>query len=221
MTEADKYKGKGIVYIFTNTCLDGWVKIGKTDKNDIQERLDNLNSQTAIPLSFSPYALYHVENPLKIEKAIQGIIDAVNPKLRSIEVKENGKIREREFYRMTPEQAFTIFKKFAQGRDDEEFLDLIGPTSEDIKIESLLKGRRPNLNFYELGLKDSFELIFKQNPQIVVKIVSAKQVEYRGEQYFLTALTRKLLGWRTDKKPSPYWLYEGKSLSDIYDEKYT
>jgi hypothetical protein len=221
MTEAEKYKGMGIVYILTNPCLDGWVKIGETNKNDIQERLDGLNNQTAIPLSFRPYALYHVENALKIEKAIQGIIDAANPKLRSIEVKGNGKIREREFYRMTPEQAFDIFKRFAQGRDDEEFLELKSPTSEDVKIESLLKGRRPNLNFYELGLKDNFELVFKENPQVIVKIVSGRQVEYEDKQYFLTALTRKLLNWQTDKKPAPYWLYEGKSLSDTYEDKYT
>jgi ribosomal protein L19 len=212
---------KGIVYILTNPSLDGWVKIGKTDKDDIQERLDNLNNSTSIPLDFRPYALYHVENPLQVEGSIQGIIDLINPKLRAIEVKENGKLKKKEFYRISPDQAFAIFKKFAQGRGDERSLELISPTSEDIKIESLLKGRRPNLNFYELGLKDNFELAFKQNPQIVVKIVSEKQVEYEGEQYFLTALTRKLLGWQTDRKPAPYWLYEGKSLSDIYEEKYT
>jgi hypothetical protein len=212
---------KGIVYILTNPSLDGWVKIGETDKDDIQERLTNLNNQTSIPLSFRPYALYHVENPLKVEKSIQGLIDLIDPKLRAIEIKENGKVKEKEFYRMTPDRAFAIFKQFAQGRGDEDFLELISPTSEDIKIETLLKGRRPNLNFYELGFKDNFELVFKQDPKIVVKIVSEKQVEYEGKQYFLTALTRKLLGWQTDRKPAPYWLYKGKSLSDIYEEKYT
>jgi hypothetical protein len=212
---------KGIVYILTNPSLDGWVKIGKTDKDDIQERLTNLSNQTSIPLSFRPYALYHVENPLKVEKNIQSIIDLIDPKLRAIEVKENGKTKEKEFYRMAPDHAFAIFKQFAQVRGDEDFLELISPTSEDIKIETLLKGRRPNLNFYEFGLKDSYELVLKQDPKIVVKIVSGKQVEYEGKHYSLTALTRKLLGWQTDRKPTPYWLYKGKSLSDIYEEKYT
>jgi hypothetical protein len=212
---------KGIVYILTNPCLDGWVKIGHTDKNDIQERLDNLNNQPNIPLSFRTYALYHVKDPSRIEETIQGLIDLIDPKLRAIESKENGKIRKREFYRMTPDQAFAIFKKFAHGISDEGSLELINPTIEDIEIETLLKGRRPKLNFYELGLEDEFELVLKENPQIVAKIVSEKLVEYENKQYSLTALSRKLLHWRTDRQPAPYWLYNGKSLSDIYDDKYT
>jgi len=44
---------KGIVYILTNPCLDGWVKIGMSDKDDIQDRLDELNtpSNMDIPLN--------------------------------------------------------------------------------------------------------------------------------------------------------------------------
>lgn len=30
---------KGLVYILTNPCLDGWVKIGMTERNDIERRL--------------------------------------------------------------------------------------------------------------------------------------------------------------------------------------
>jgi hypothetical protein len=212
---------KGIVYILTNPCLDGWVKIGHTDKNDIQERLDTLNNQPNIPLSFRTYALYHVKDASRIEETIQGLIDLIDPKLRAIESKENGKIRKREFYRMTPDQAFAIFKKFAHGIGDEDSLELINPTIEDIEIETLLKGRRPKLNFYELGLEDGFELVLKENPQIVAKIISGKLVEYEDKQYSLTALSKKLLHWQTDRQPAPYWLYNGKSLSDIYDDKYT
>ena len=37
---------KGLVYILTNPCLDGWVKIGMTERNDIERRLQELNSPT-------------------------------------------------------------------------------------------------------------------------------------------------------------------------------
>ena len=30
---------KGLVYILTNPCLDGWVKIEMTERNDIKRRL--------------------------------------------------------------------------------------------------------------------------------------------------------------------------------------
>lgn len=59
---------KGLVYILTNPCLDGWVKIGMTQRNDIERRLRELNSPTNIPLSYRCYAVYEVENPLEVEK---------------------------------------------------------------------------------------------------------------------------------------------------------
>ena len=59
---------KGLVYILTNPCLDGWVKIGMTERNDIERILQELNSPTNIPLSYRCYAVYEVENPLEVEK---------------------------------------------------------------------------------------------------------------------------------------------------------
>ena len=35
---------KGLVYILTNPCLDGWVKIGMTERNDIERRLRNIEN---------------------------------------------------------------------------------------------------------------------------------------------------------------------------------
>ena len=40
---------KGLVYILTNPCLDGWVKIGMKERDDIESRLRELNSPTNIP----------------------------------------------------------------------------------------------------------------------------------------------------------------------------
>lgn len=34
----EKKMAKGIVYILTNPCLAGWVKIGMTERNDIESR---------------------------------------------------------------------------------------------------------------------------------------------------------------------------------------
>ena len=48
----------GLVYILTNPCLDGWVKIGMKERDDIESRLRELNSQTNIPLSYRCYATY-------------------------------------------------------------------------------------------------------------------------------------------------------------------
>lgn len=58
-----------------NPCLGGWVKIGMTERDDIERRLQELNSPTNIPLSYRCYAVYEVDNSLEVEKRIHSIID--------------------------------------------------------------------------------------------------------------------------------------------------
>ena len=65
---------RGYVYIMTNPCLDGWVKIGMTTKS-IESRLKELNRPTNIPLSFRCYASYKVDDPQEVEKTIKQIFD--------------------------------------------------------------------------------------------------------------------------------------------------
>lgn len=103
----------GLVYILTNPCLDGWVKIGMTERNDIQERLDELNAPTNLPLSYRCYAVYEVDNPKMVEKHIHSLIDRVDASLHAREQLQNGKIREREFFKISPETAYGIFKDVA------------------------------------------------------------------------------------------------------------
>lgn len=109
---------KGLVYILTNPCLDGWVKIGVTESNDIDSRLQNLNSSSNIPLSYHCYAVYEVENPREVEKRIHSIIDRVDDSLHAREQLGNGRIREREFFKISPEIAYGIFKDIAILRGD-------------------------------------------------------------------------------------------------------
>ena len=92
---------KGIVYILTNPCLDGWVKIGMTERNDIERRLKELNTPTNIPLSYRCYAVYEVDNPSEVEKNIHSIIDRIDYSLHAREQLENGRIREREFFKIS------------------------------------------------------------------------------------------------------------------------
>ena len=121
----------GLVYILTNPCLDGWVKIGMTERNDIERRLQELNSPANIPLSYRCYAVYEVDNPLEVEKNIHSIIDRVDNSLHAREQLHNGRIREREFFRISPETAYGIFKDIANLRGDIENLKLFAPTENE------------------------------------------------------------------------------------------
>lgn len=48
----------GIVYILTNPCLDSWIKIGMSTRNDVEKRIEELNSLSNMPLMFRDYAVY-------------------------------------------------------------------------------------------------------------------------------------------------------------------
>ncbi len=80
--------------------------------------MKQLNRSECIPFAFRVYATYEVDSRLS-DKKIHSIIDKLNPNLRSIETFE-GKERKREFYAMSPEDAYSILEAIAEinGRSD-------------------------------------------------------------------------------------------------------
>ncbi len=187
---------KGLVYILTNPCLDGWVKIGMTERNDIESRLQELNSPTNIPLSYRCYAVYEVENPLEVEKRIHHIIDMVDDSLHAREQLNNGRIREREFFKISPETAYNIFNEIAGLRGDTNKLKLYKPTPEETQEQEIVARttRRSNCSFKLLNIAVGEEITFLYDDTITAKVIDDKnQVEYEGEPYSVSGLARKLL----------------------------
>lgn len=215
---------KGLVYILTNPCLDGWVKIGMTERNDIESRLRELNAPTNIPLSYRCYAVYEVDNPMLVEKYIHSLIDRVDGSLHAREQLGNGRIREREFFRISPETAYGIFYDVAMLRNDRENLRLYVPTQEQSEEEEIAESRtkRTNNSFKLLGLSIGQELIFMFDDSISVKVADDKNtVEYQNAQYSVSALARKLLiekrGWleNTHVNGWRYFVKDGITLSEM------
>lgn len=217
---------KGIVYILTNPCLDSWVKIGMTERNDVERRLQELNSPTNIPLSYRCYAVYEVNNPLEVEKRIHSIIDRVDDSLHAREKLDNGRIREREFFKISPETAYGIFKDIAILRNDIENLKLYTPTFSQSQEEELAesKTKRSNNSFKLLNIKIGEEINFLYDETIIAKVSSEKnQVEFDGEPYSVTALAIKILiekyGWAENSHVNGWRFFtkDGVALSDLRD----
>lgn len=80
--------------------------------------------------------------------------------------------------------------------------------------------KRPQMDFVKLGLQIGQTLTFKKDNSIKCTIASNRTVNYQGEDMSLTKLTIQLLQLKQAVQPSPYWLVNGKKLSDIYDETY-
>ena len=217
---------KGLVYILTNPCLDGWVKIGMTERNDIDRRLKELNTPTNLPLSYRCYATYEVEQPLEVEKRIHSIIDRIDDTLHAREQLENGRIREREFFKISPETAYGIFKDIAALRNDTDNLKLYRPTQEQSQEEEIAETRtkRSNNSFKLLNIAVGEEIYFLHDESIVARVVNDRnKIEYENEVYSVTALAQKLLierhGWSEDLHVNGwrYFTKNGLTLSDLRD----
>ena len=123
---------KGYIYILTNPSFQEWVKIGYAD--NVEERVAQLNRTECTPFAFRVYATYEVSDRLK-DISVHSIIDKLNPSLRSKD-EIDGKIRIREFYAMSPEEAFELLKMIATINGLEENLKLWGKTKEEIQDEN-------------------------------------------------------------------------------------
>ena len=92
---------KGYIYIMTNPCLNGMVKIGYA--NDVEARRRQL-STTALPYEYEIYATYETSGKLE-DKKLHKLIDDLNPDLR---VSKN-----REFFVMSAEDAYELLEAIA------------------------------------------------------------------------------------------------------------
>ena len=159
---------KGYIYILTNPSFPNLVKIGYA--KDVERRVKELNRSSCIPFSFRIYGYYKVNTELS-DKALHNIIDKINPDLRAIEPQEgNRKERKREFYEMSPEDAFSILEGIAQIHGLETNLVRVAKTKKDIEEEKQAKeieeyseekfiNSNPNMKDLYLSLKNRiFEL---------------------------------------------------------------
>lgn len=198
----------GIIYVLTNPAMPGLVKIGKTSRNSVEGRLSELYS-TGVPVPFECVFAGQVENESKVEKAFHLAFGPyrINPS--------------REFFEIEPEQAITLLQlmitKDVTPELQEEASDVDAGSREAAK--KLKARRRPRLNFIEMGIPVDSILEFTRGDSSC-KVISDRRVKFEEEDFSLTALTKRLLEVDTPLQPCPYWTFEGRNLSDIYNETY-
>ena len=213
---------KGVIYILTNPSFPQYVKIGYAD--DVESRLKQLNNSECIPFAFRVYATYEVDDRLTDIK-LHGLIDQLNPDLRSID-NVNGKKRVREFYAMSPEQAYSILETIAVlgGRKERlKLWELSEEEREDVQtagdiqeahIERLSPFAFSKCNI-PIGAKITYINRGKANSGIEVTVVDDKSVEYNGKKYSLSALATELSGSKNGVAGPRYFKYNGEWLNSI------
>ncbi len=213
---------EGVIYILTNPSFENYVKIGFA--KDVDRRLKELNRSECVPFAFRVYATYEVDSNLS-DKKIHSIIDKLNPDLRAIET-FNGQKRTREFYAMTPEDAYAILEAIAEIHNCTDKLKLCKLNDDAIlekkvaqEIDNEIKTRSANFSFSEYQIPIGAVLEFHDNPQITCTVFDDRRIEYNGEVMYLTTLAKMITGKKNGVAGPRYFRYKGSWLWDIENRK--
>ena len=87
-------------------------------------------------------------------------------------------------------------------------------------VERFKKARKPPLNFLEVGVPLGSTLVFTEGEQTCI-VSDPRRVEFEGEIYSMSRLAKRLTGLDRALRGSAYFTYNGRRLSDIYDEIYS
>lgn len=212
----------GYIYILTNPSFPQYVKIGYAA--DVKQRLEELNRSSAVPFAFRVYATYEVDSALS-DKKLHAILDKLNPELRSME-EVDGKRRIREFYAMTPEDAYSILDAIAEINGFRHRLKRWKATANEQADEALAQEINEQhqertapfaFSLCNIGIGEQIEFCKADsvNNGAICIVVDDKHVEYEGKRWSLSGLVSHLLGKDRPFAGPKYFKYKGEWLNDI------
>lgn len=222
----------GEIYVLVNRAFPKLVKIGYSV--DAKQRARQLSSNTAVPSPFHVYCIYRVKKDLA-DKRLHDLIDTLNPDLHYAQ--------NREFFKMSPEDAYGMLKAIAEMVGDEEQLvlnpysdeyvdELLHLTSETEFINhvnettKLVRHSQPPFDFHEFGIMNGEVLVFwdaKKKvsvPSITAVVSGRRKIICDGVETSLSAKAGDVMGLKHSPRGTEWWTWHGRRLVDIYTEKY-
>lgn len=218
MAKDKKADKAGVIYILTNPSFPDYVKIGYA--HNIESRLKQLNRSETIPFAFRVYAVYQVESKLT-DKELHKLIDNLNPDLRTIE-NFDGKERVKEFYAMSPEEAYGLLECIAKISGTIDRLQRLTPEGHEIIDEQIATeiretSRRGPFNFSFYNIPYGSEIVFIEDSSIKATVIDDRHIEYKGETTSMSALAQKLKKFDHPVQGTLWFTYKGEKLSDLRD----
>lgn len=198
------------IYIMTNPVYEGYVKIGSTDE-DVEKRRLALSQPSGVMFPFEVYAVYETKKSLQ-DKSLHRLIDKLNPELRVN--------KKREFYKLTPSEAYEILEAIAEIAGETDKLHLVGIDSDS--EDKAKRKKRPPIDYVKCGIPVGAEFEYIYNPEIKIKVLDGRHVEYKGKQTFISAVANTLL----ERKPNRgvdgtlYFKYKGRLVCEYYKDLY-
>ncbi|MCQ3944493.1 MAG: hypothetical protein DPW11_01810 [bacterium] len=98
--------------------------------------------------------------------------------------------------------------------------------NKEKEFDEVTKAREQGerFTFYKKGVKDGEEIVFIADKEITAEVVGEREVEYGGQVWKLSPLTRKIYEDRGEVNSSgayqgaAYWEYKGKKLKNLPDK---
>ncbi len=190
--------------------MPGLIKIGKTEQN-ADVRMSQLYT-SGVPVPFKCVIAVKTELPAaKVERALHRAFhpQRLNPR--------------REFFQIEPDQVVAVISLLGEdvtnqvNASDDELTDSDRAAGE--RAEKRL--RRPTFDFEQMKIPVGSVLQFANSDnETEVEVVDGRKVKMGDDVVYMSEATRRALEVEYAVGPLPYWTYEGRLLSDIYDETY-
>ena len=210
---------KGVIYILQNPAFKEYVKIGYA--HDREKRLRQLNRSETIPFAFRVYAIYEVKSALT-DMELHKLIDNLNPDLRTIETFD-GKKRVKEFYAMSPEDAYSILESIAKISGTIDCLKRLTPEGHEILDDEIANdvkenARRGPFRFSEVGIKIGEKIVYIEDTSIQPIVVDDRHIEWNNQTTSLSALAQQLKNFNHAVQGTLWFTYKGVKLTDLRDQ---
>ncbi len=187
------------------TAVSGLVKIGKTD--NFQERMRFLENN----------GYYNVAG-LKRSFAIE-LEDYDDKESLLHEIFSKHQVGNSELFALDLDLVKQLLLSFA---GKVIYPENINKTRE---FDVLATARQQNakFTFYKKGLVDGDQIHFISDNSIIATVIGERDVEYRGQSWKLSPLTREIFTDKNQQNSSGayqganYWQYNGKKLKDLPD----
>ena len=205
----------GYIYVLTNPSFPEYVKIGYAD--NVDARVTQLNRSECTPFAFKKYAVLPVASRLA-DKNVHKLIDRFKPELRAKE-NVNGKIRVREFFAITPQEAVEIldtiggiygetpqlFEQTTEEKHDQEIAEKATIASE----------RKSPFSFFKCGIKEGEVITYVHDANITCAVANDREINYNGKLTSLSALAKKLLNRKSGVQGTLHFAYNDEILSAL------
>lgn len=206
----------GLIYVLTNECMPGLVKIGMTTQS-IKARMSNLYG-TGVPVQFE--CIFALRVPVDDLRKVEQIIHLTyedfrkNPHREFFEIADTDKLLK---WLRGLCSAFHLQEEVTAEVNTElhnvSFADKA--YEEEVALEK--KSRAKNFTFSGLGIAPGTTLYYKGDPSITCVVHDDRKVLYNGEVVSLSHVSKQLLGYHV--QPTPHWFLEdGTLLFDLYEK---